>query len=312
MLAYLRLFRIANVFTVIADTTAAYLLVHQGIDSWPAFVLLLLAGCLIYTAGMVLNDLFDLEQDREERPERPLPSGAISLSSARALGFGFLVAGTGFAIAAGFVTESVGPFWWRPGALGIALAAAVLLYDRGLKRTVLGPIAMGSCRTFNLLLAGSLVASEHWYDFRPALLAFAFGIGIYIAGITWFARTEAKESSSSSLAGATFVVVLGLVVFSLASFTDPIWQANLQARSPWFWPGLVGLVGVSVVRRCINAINNPSPAMVQLAVKVGILALIVFDAAVCMFALPGELFYALFVLTLLAPSLWLGRWIRAT
>ena len=55
MLAYLRLFRIANVFTVIADTTAAYLLVHQGIDSWPAFVLLLLQGLSMnFRAALIL------------------------------------------------------------------------------------------------------------------------------------------------------------------------------------------------------------------------------------------------------------------
>ena len=31
-----------------------------------------------YTAGMILNDLLDYEVDVRERPERPLPSGAVS------------------------------------------------------------------------------------------------------------------------------------------------------------------------------------------------------------------------------------------
>ena len=33
---------------------------------------------LFYTAGMILNDVLDDDVDRRERPERPLPSGAVS------------------------------------------------------------------------------------------------------------------------------------------------------------------------------------------------------------------------------------------
>ena len=32
---------------------------------------------------MALNDVFDAELDQEERPERPIPSGRVSLSAAR-------------------------------------------------------------------------------------------------------------------------------------------------------------------------------------------------------------------------------------
>lgn len=312
MLPYLRLFRISNIFTVVADTTAAFLLVHEGITSPIPYLLLLAAGCLQYTAGMILNDVYDLEQDRQERPERPLPHGDIPVPRARAMGYGFLSLGVGFAFAAGWVGANEMEYWWRTGVLGVALAAAVVLYDIGLKRTILGPIAMGSCRTLNLLMAGSLVAASTAWDFRPALLCFAGGIGVYIAGVTWYARTEARESNSRTLMMATCVMMLGLGVLGLASFVDEVWQAGLRGRSPWFWPGLVGLIGVTTLRRCINGFSDPSPATVQLAVKQAILTLIVIDAGVCMFALPDQLYYSLFVLSLLAPTLWLGRWIRST
>ena len=42
------------------------------------------AMALFYTAGMILNDVADLEVDRRERPERPLPSGAVSRTAALA------------------------------------------------------------------------------------------------------------------------------------------------------------------------------------------------------------------------------------
>jgi geranylgeranylglycerol-phosphate geranylgeranyltransferase len=41
-----------------------------------------LAGSLIGGAGMVINDYFDVEIDKVNRPERPIPSGKISLKSA--------------------------------------------------------------------------------------------------------------------------------------------------------------------------------------------------------------------------------------
>ena len=87
-LAYLQLFRLPNVFTAIADVLMGYLLVHRVLEPSDTFPLLLLvlASSLIYTAGMVLNDVFDYQVDCQERPQRPLPSGRISLGRARLLG----------------------------------------------------------------------------------------------------------------------------------------------------------------------------------------------------------------------------------
>ena len=40
------------------------------------------AAVALYWAGMILNDVFDIEQDRMQRPSRPLPAGDISMQSA--------------------------------------------------------------------------------------------------------------------------------------------------------------------------------------------------------------------------------------
>lgn len=42
----------------------------------------------LYAIGLLLNDLFDLETDRRERPRRPLPSGRIAPEAAAALAAG--------------------------------------------------------------------------------------------------------------------------------------------------------------------------------------------------------------------------------
>jgi geranylgeranylglycerol-phosphate geranylgeranyltransferase len=43
------------------------------------------AGALVNAGGNIINDYFDIEIDRINRPQRPLPSGAISLKSALSL-----------------------------------------------------------------------------------------------------------------------------------------------------------------------------------------------------------------------------------
>ena len=92
--------RIPNLATAAADPLAGYLIVSQARDlAWPpaACGLAVAAVVAIYAAGMVLNDVCDLELDRRERPERPLPSGAIGVRAAVIVGVTLLAVGLVFA-----------------------------------------------------------------------------------------------------------------------------------------------------------------------------------------------------------------------
>src|SRR4051812_42314353 len=97
---YAQLVRLPNVFTAFADiglgglAAAAHSERHPGalLDHWLPFLLLLLASGLLYCAGMVWNDFFDIEQDRRERPFRPIPSGNVPLRTAGRLGGALLIA----------------------------------------------------------------------------------------------------------------------------------------------------------------------------------------------------------------------------
>src|SRR5215213_1708073 len=86
ILPWLRLMRLPNVFTAIADVAMGYLFVRHSIDSVPLFACLAVASASLYLAGMVLNDLFDFEIDARERPFRPLPSRQVSVFWATLLG----------------------------------------------------------------------------------------------------------------------------------------------------------------------------------------------------------------------------------
>lgn len=328
LLAYAQLFRLPNVFTAMADIAAGYLFVHaseaQSLQPWHIFALLVAASSLLYTAGMVLNDVCDFEQDRRERPDRPLPSGRVARGTARKIGWGFLLAGVALAWIAGYLRPDPAltliALPWRAGVVATLLAVMIVAYDRILKRTPLGPIAMGSCRFFNMLL-GMSTASAMWTGGPPWTLYYeggqlliAGGLGVYVAGVTWFARTEAKESNSLQLVGAIGVMVAGVAMMatyvwiaSEAHFPNTVSPALAQMRT--MWPVLLLLIMVTIVRRAMMAVQRPIPSRVQATVKTAILSIILFDAAIAMLAGP---MYAIGVLVLLAPTLLLGRWVYST
>ena len=265
-----QLVRVPNVFTVVADVTMGYLFVRESLRPFSLYLLALFASIALYWAGMVLNDVCDHEQDSRERPERPLPSGRIDLRTAKTVGWGLLLLGIVLASLAG-LRPGNGVFDWHPAALAGATAFCIVLYDRWFKSTPLGPPTMGACRCFNILLAmacGGLVADGQgrlggegcfgWgFGFDASQLVVAAAVGIYIAGVTWFARSEAHTSNRGLLLGGLAVIVTGLGLLSaFPSYgvfaADP--AKKLTFANEIVWPLLVALLGFSIAR------SSPAPS----------------------------------------------------
>src|SRR5207244_5494181 len=91
----------------------------------------------------------------------------------------------------------------QPAVVAGLLVASILLYAAWLKRTWAGPLGMGACRFLNVLLGFSPVAGGIACGLFPALV-----VCVYIVGVTWFARTEARHSNQVALAGAAVVMLL--------------------------------------------------------------------------------------------------------
>jgi len=313
LLSYLRLLRAPNVFTAAADVVMGFVFVNTSNASWIPLACLLGASCLLYTAGMVLNDVFDVEVDSRERPERPIPSGQISLAWARWLGFEFLVIGVVLGWCAGFA-DGAFALPWRSGAVATCLAVCVLLYDGVLKNTMVAPLAMGACRFFNVLLGMSLGAvavggTPVVAGFATSHLMVAGGIGLYIAGVTWFARTEAKTSNRGLLIWGTLLMATGIAMLALFPVVEETGIAY-RLDSEYVWPLVLFMLTFTILRRCVFAIINPQPKRVQAAVKQCIFSIIVLDATVCLFV--ADWFWAVAVLALLAPMMLLGKWVYST
>jgi 4-hydroxybenzoate polyprenyltransferase len=322
LLAYLQLVRLPNVFTAMADIVLGALVtgaLAPGIvagEDLPTrllrFMLLLGASCCLYCSGMVWNDYFDIQQDERERPFRPLPSGRVTRPTAFALATGLMVAGVVLSALADSDFEE-GRFRGFSVWIAVVLCAAILLYDGVLKRSYAGPVGMGACRFLNVLLGLSVYPG--WFGRWGILLALV--VGVYIVGVTWFARTEASVSRQMELTLAAAVMAVALV---LALLLPPLYPfardeegvrpaSTLVVLGQFLFPFLLVGFGLYLGVPLSRAIRQPAPGHVQKAVKRCVLGLVVLDAILAT-AFVGPLGLALLVLLL--PAGYLGKWVYST
>jgi hypothetical protein len=179
---YLRLGRVSNLPTVWTNALAGAVL-GGGTLSAGRLALPLVALSLLYTGGMYLNDAFDREIDARERPERPIPSGAVGARQVLALGFGML--------AAAMLALGVHVRLWPEAsawtlASGGALGVAVLVYDLHHKGNPWSPVLMGLTRGLVYVTAALATAA------RPDGAAYAGAAVLlaYVVGLTYAAKQE--------------------------------------------------------------------------------------------------------------------------
>lgn len=262
--AYAQLARPANLPTAAADVLAgaaiagAFILNDQGkMVELPLGTLLLLvaSSVFLYAAGVILNDVFDFKLDQIERPERPIPSGRVTLRSAAIYGGILLLVGVILA----FVANGLS------GTLALLLAVSILLYDATAKHHgFFGPLNMGVCRGLNLLLGISIFgALPHWW--------FAFVPIIYIASITLISRGEVHGNNKKHIifAGVLYAVVIFSVLGLMAS----------SGRSLLFVVPFLTIFALAVFSPLFKAYRDNSPGNIKKAVVAGVLSLILLDSA---------------------------------
>ena len=250
LLPYLRLVRAPAVFSALGDPLAG-LLLDGDVPPAGRAARLSAASAMLYLAGMALNDLADREEDARDRPERPIPSGAVSPRVAAIVGGSLLLAGT-------LVARRCGARWTGP-----ALAATIVGYDFYLKRSAtLGPVAMGACRSLSLLMG--VEASQGEVGRRGTEGALL--LGAYVAGLTLIARGETGAARTTELRTGA-----GLVAGALLATAVRGGPASLA------WSATAAALAGPAVRR---ALLNPAPNTVGPAVGALIRAIPALDGGI--------------------------------
>jgi len=189
LVAWLQLLRVGNLVTVPGDPIAGYVLAGGVFAAGQRLNVLLCAGAslLVYCAGVILNDVFDLDEDRRRRPERPLPAGESNPVTAGFVAVALMGGGVALAAPAG------------SDALFVAgsLAAAVLLYNAAAKRIpALGAVNMGFCRAMSAVLGACAAIDAPLFGFLGGSSAasyvgpYTLFVLVYIAIVTFFASYE--------------------------------------------------------------------------------------------------------------------------
>ena len=290
---YLELIRVPNLFTAAGDVLAGYLIVSRGDGVvWRDLVALVAASVALYAAGVVLNDYFDRDVDRVERPERPIPSGRVV--PATALSFGAALLGVGGLLAALVRTPSL--------LTAAVLAGAILLYDaRGKRIPYLGSVNMGACRFLNVLLgaSGASALGDQWL---AAAIPVATIVLVYIAAVTLLSTGEVW-GGSRAVAGVVFAILWGVVLAVPA--LDVVDRLEGWAYIPFlaaFGLATLGTVGRVVLR--------PSAPNIRRAIKVCVLSLLLLDAAFAAGA--AGLAFGVLTAALIVPSLLAARLFAVT
>jgi 4-hydroxybenzoate polyprenyltransferase len=292
---FLRLIRPANIVTAIADILAGIIisgyLASPEYSLLPVF-LLVLTTIGLYGGGVAFNDVFDAELDKIERPERPIPSGLVSKKGATVLALSLLlmaIVGASFVHKEGLLSISV--------LFAFIIAVAAIVYDKwGKHHSLLGPVNMGLCRGFNLLLGMSIIPAaviEYWWlGFFPI---------IYIAAITMISRDEVYGGKKKTLyaAAAFYLIVLAAISWFAYSNNQLLYAI-----------GFILLFGIMIFLPLSKAIKDPVAKNIRQSVKAGVLAVILMNAAWA--AAFGAIGWALIILCLLPLSILFARLFAVT
>ena len=175
-----------------------------------------LTGFLICAYSMALNDVYDLEVDRVNRPERPIPAGRITVGGATKLSWGLLTAGMACSVLS-------------MNLLAVALAAAYALlswlYNSRAKKTGLaGNLIVASSLAIPFVYGGAVSGGSIGGSLLllMALTAFFSGVGWEVvkgmADVEGDARRDVN--SVARRRGLRYASGVGAAFFVLAVFTS--------------------------------------------------------------------------------------------
>ncbi|MEH3114402.1 UbiA-like protein EboC [Pedobacter terrae] len=288
---YLRMMRPANIVTSVADILAGIAI--SGVLStgasipWLSIILLAASTACLYGGGIVFNDVFDADLDKIERPERAIPSGMISLQHATILGSILLFAGIALATLNSLTS----------GLFALLVALFALLYNKiGKHHSFLGPLNMGLCRGFNLLLGISILPEMLWSHYYLAIIPV-----VYIFSITMTSRGEVHGGHAKNLYLAAFLYAI--VIGAIAYF------AFVNDRLLWSLLFLIPFT-IMIFRPLLKAIRVPIGKNIGGAVKAGVISLILMDAA---WAVTFDALGLAFIIAALLPlSMWLSKLFAVT
>ena len=219
----------------------------------PGVLLLFVVVTLITAAGNVINDYFDAEIDLVNRPDRPIPSGQVSLPAARA-----------YAVVL-FFTGILVCFFTNELCIAIAVFNSILLiaYAARLKRTPLfGNIAVSFLAASMFLFGGALNGLPGFFHVMP------FTVMTFFAMLARELVKDGEDVEGDKASGAvTIPIRYGIkATMILALFCAVL--GVVASLAPYLWWGFWYIIGILpvdgiILSACIKAVRCTTPSDVK-------------------------------------------------
>jgi 4-hydroxybenzoate polyprenyltransferase len=296
---YIILVRLPNVFTAASNILPGYFtVITAAASSFPNINILYLAGLmtsssLLYLAGIVFNDYFDIEIDKKERPSRPLPSGKITKRKALTIAISSIIAANVLTLLINLTSFLV----------AVILTTIIIAYDYRLKHnTITGPITMGFARFVNIILGASPALPTLLLSTASSkmLLFIATSMFLYVVAIGILSKKEVNGKATKLV----IILSLSIVFVNIASITIAgligIFQSAVFANLALF-----SIVIVIIFRPILRDLGSLAPIHIQNIIKNMIISIIILDSVFVsgIIGLP----YGFATLLLIIPSVILAR-----
>ncbi|MBU0756135.1 MAG: UbiA family prenyltransferase [Planctomycetes bacterium] len=216
--ALLRLFRFSIAFTPLADIAAGFAtgsLLQDPLPSSPGIksIYAVLASVAVFCSAVSLNDLLDRKKDLRLSPDRPIPSGAISVPAA-------LIGSVLMALAGLCLATLIGRRTFA--AVGVVLFLTVLynLFTR--RNDALGILNLAMIRVADFLVGMTLLdvpISSLWSGhqksiFLPGILMILYGL--YAGLLSFIALGERSQKKIGLIFPILMITALSLVPVAMS------------------------------------------------------------------------------------------------
>lgn len=206
------------------------------LSNWPRILLACMTGAFITVAANAINDVYDLEIDRINRPHRPLPKGVITPKEAFVFSIIFYLLGV---LSSALINK------WTL-IIALIFSALLFIYSATFKRLpLIGNFTVSLATAFAFIYGG--VAVEHVENaIFPAIFAFLMHFGREI--IKDMEDIEGDRRNAAQTLPIRYgmraaQVFATLMLFSLVGITQAPYL--LQVYGLWYW--IVVNFGVNTV-----------------------------------------------------------------
>src|SRR5512133_1941611 len=188
--------RLSTLPTVWSNCLAGWWLGGGGHAEHLPFIFI--GATLFGLGGAFLKDVFDVDYDRQHRPERPIPSGVVAESTVYRVGLALLTIGALLLLWPGNLT----------GVFGLCLVVTIIAHNTLQRVLVLAPVLRGISRLLFYLL-GASVASR---GIGGWVIWCGLALLLYTAGLGFLSQRDAKPNRSWPALLMIAPIVLALIM----------------------------------------------------------------------------------------------------